>query len=88
MIGIIAATLTSIAAMPQLIKSLKKNSTNDLSWWTIVLRIISAGCWTTHGYFFIEDLATILSGCCIMTWETLILICKIRDKYCIHNENQ
>ena len=82
----IAALLTSIAAMPQLMKSCKRNSTKSLSWWTMCLRIIAASCWMTHGYF-IEDLATIISGCCVSTWEIFIIGCKIRDKYCVNDED-
>ena len=78
-IGYLAAALTTISGLPQLVKIMKTKSTHDVSLWYFVILTIGVGLWLVYGILvhlwpiiFANVLTFIIVGC--------ILGCKIRYK--------
>ncbi|WP_378955848.1 SemiSWEET family sugar transporter [Pelosinus sp. sgz500959] len=51
MIGMIAGILTTCAFFPQVIKTVKSKSTDDLSWTWLVMMIGGVFLWLVYGYY-------------------------------------
>lgn len=49
LLGIIAATITSIASFPQLIKTWKTKKADDLSYGLLIFLITGIGLWIVYG---------------------------------------
>ncbi len=60
-IGIVAGTLTSIAAIPQVIKTLKTRHAKDISIWQPLLLAVGVTLWMVYG-ILIHDLPLILAN--------------------------
>lgn len=77
LIGYLAATLTTVAFLPQLIKTWRERSAKDVSY--AMLLIFSTGvlCWLIYG-FFISSLPIILANSITLVLNLLILILKIK----------
>ncbi|MBN8702631.1 MAG: SemiSWEET transporter [Bacteroidetes bacterium] len=48
-IGYTAATLTTIAFLPQLVRIIKTRSTKDVSWGMYFIMLTGVGLWLTYG---------------------------------------
>lgn len=48
-IGFLAGILTSVAAMPQVVKTIKTGSTRDLSLWQPALLSVGVALWLVYG---------------------------------------
>lgn len=72
LIGYIAAFLTIIAPLPQVIKAIKTKSTKDISMLSIFFYIVILSLWTIYG-LYINDLPIILGdGTPIIFWVAII----------------
>ncbi len=60
-IGLIAGTLTSIASIPQVIKTLKTRHVRDISIWQPLLLAFGVALWMFYG-ILISDLPLILAN--------------------------
>lgn len=60
-IGLVAGTLTSIAAIPQLVKTLRTRHARDISIWQPLLLSIGVALWMAYG-LLIHDLPLILAN--------------------------
>jgi len=60
-IGIVAGTLTSIAAIPQVIKTLRTRHAKDISIWQPLLLAVGVALWMVYG-ILIHDLPLILAN--------------------------
>ena len=60
-IGFVAGILTSIAAIPQVIKTLKTRHVRDISIWQPLLLALGLALWMTYG-ILISDLPLILAN--------------------------
>jgi MtN3 and saliva related transmembrane protein len=49
LVGIIAGTITSMAFLPQVIKSIKEHSATHLTWITLCMAILGQSMWFTYG---------------------------------------
>ena len=49
LVGIIAGTITSMAFLPQVIKSFKEHSATHLTWITLCMAILGQSMWFTYG---------------------------------------
>ena len=49
LLGYLAATLTTLAFIPQVVKSFRTRSVNDLSLAMLVTFTIGVGCWLVYG---------------------------------------
>ncbi|MFH1324575.1 MAG: SemiSWEET transporter [Nanoarchaeota archaeon] len=53
--GLTAATFTTVAGLPQLIKSWKLKETKDISLWMYILNCVGSSLWLAYG-ILIKDL--------------------------------
>ncbi len=60
-VGLVAGTLTSIAALPQVIKTLRTRHTRDISIWQPLLLSVGVALWMVYG-MLINDLPLILAN--------------------------
>ncbi|BCS53018.1 SemiSWEET family sugar transporter [Geobacter sp. SVR] len=60
-IGLLAGTLTSVAAIPQVIKTLRTRHARDISIWQPLLLACGVGLWMLYG-ILIHDLPLILAN--------------------------
>ena len=80
LIGIIAAIFTTVAFFPQTIRVMQTKSTQDLSWWWIVVMAIGAFIWLIYG-ILITSIGLIIANSTIVT----CLIIMIRYKFVYEN---
>jgi MtN3 and saliva related transmembrane protein len=72
-IATIVPITTSIQLLPQLFKTYKTKSVEDLSLYTLLLILINNLLWLIHGYF-IFDYSLIMSGIFSLIINTALLI--------------
>ncbi len=60
-IGLVAGTLTSIAAIPQVVKTLRTRHARDISIWQPILLSIGVALWMIYG-MLIHDLPLIVAN--------------------------
>ena len=74
--GYIAAILTTAAFLPQLIKTLKTKTAEDVSLVTLIMFICGVGCWIIYGYK-ISSLPILIANIITLILNLFILISKI-----------
>ena len=72
-VATLAPILNSIQYFPQLYKAYKTKSVKDLSFYTLLLIIITSIFWTMHGYFT-NDPSLIIAAVISVIINTAILI--------------
>lgn len=82
-IGFVAGILTSIASIPQVIKTLKSRHVRDISVWQPLLLAFGVGLWMAYG-FLINDLPLILANITPLICN-IVLTCM---KICYGREDQ
>jgi len=75
-IGFAAGTLTSLAAIPQLVKTLKTRHVRDISIWQPFLLTIGVALWMIYG-ILIHDLPLIIANMTPLVCNTLLTGLKI-----------
>lgn len=75
-IGLIAGTLTSLAAIPQVIKTLKSRHVRDISIWQPLLLTIGVALWMIYG-ILISDLPLIIANVIPLACNALLTGMKI-----------
>lgn len=78
-LGLVAATCTTIAFIPQAIQTIKTKNTKDLSLPTYVLLIIGIILWLTYG-ILVQDLPVIIANAITFFFIGTILVLKIKHK--------
>jgi MtN3 and saliva related transmembrane protein len=78
-IGYIAATLTTIAFLPQVIKTWKLKETRDISLLMFLILSIGIILWVVHG-FIIKDLPVIIANSITFILCMIILCLKLKYK--------
>ncbi|MGB9082201.1 MAG: SemiSWEET transporter [Desulfuromonadaceae bacterium] len=76
-IGLVAGTLTSIAAIPQVIKTLKTRHARDISVWQPLLLAFGVALWMVYG-ILINDLPLIVANIIPLICNALLTVMKIR----------
>jgi len=76
-VGIIAAFLTTISFLPQVIKIYKTKNTRDLSLWTFVIFLVGVCCWLLYG-ILIGEVPVIIANLMTMVLIIYIIIMKLR----------
>jgi len=79
MIGLVAATFTTIAFVPQAIKTIRTRNTRDLSLAMYIILSTGVIMWLIYG-IFINDLPVILANAITSVFIISILILKIKYK--------
>ena len=78
-LGLLAALLTTIAFLPQLIKIWKTQKTGDISFIMYVILITGVFLWLVYG-FLIKDLPLILANLVTLILASSVLFLKIKYK--------
>ncbi len=77
-IGIIAALLTTSAFVPQVYKTMKTRSTEDLSLGTFSMIFVGTGLWFAYG-LLIKDFPLILANVITCALSGVLFFMKIRN---------
>jgi MtN3 and saliva related transmembrane protein len=75
-IGIIAGTLTSLATIPQVVKTLKTRHVRDISIWQPLLITIGVALWMIYG-ILIYDLPLIIANITPLVCNALLIGMKM-----------
>jgi MtN3 and saliva related transmembrane protein len=75
-IGLLAGTLTSLAAIPQVVKTLRSRHVRDISVWQPLLLSIGVALWMIYG-ILISDLPLILANIIPLACNLLLTGMKI-----------
>lgn len=75
-IGLVAGTLTSLAAIPQVVKTLKSRHVRDISIWQPLLLSIGVALWMVYG-ILINDLPLIVANITPLACNLLLTGMKI-----------
>lgn len=75
-IGLVAGTLTSLAAIPQVIKTLRSRHVRDISVWQPLLLSIGVALWMVYG-ILIGDLPLIVANITPLVCNLLLTGMKI-----------
>ena len=78
MIGAIAAVLTTLAFLPQVIKTIKTKDTSGISLGMYAMQVTGIGLWLEHG-ILIGDMPLILANSVSFVLSGTILYYKIRS---------
>jgi MtN3 and saliva related transmembrane protein len=76
-IGLVAGTLTSIAAIPQVIKTLQTRHVRDISVWQPLLLSFGVALWMIYG-ILISDLPLILANITPLVCNVILTAMKLR----------
>ena len=79
LLGLIAATMTTLSFVPQVIRTWKLKETRDISLSMFVMLAIGIILWTVYG-FIIQDLPVILANCASFILTAIIIFFKIKYK--------
>ncbi len=77
-LGLIAAAFTTVAFIPQAVKTLQTRHTADISFWMYLLLNIGVLLWLVYG-ILLGDLALILANGITVIWTLAILFLKIKN---------
>jgi MtN3 and saliva related transmembrane protein len=78
-IGLLAAACSTLAFIPQAIKTLRTKNTRDLSLGMYVLIVSGTTLWLTYG-IMLGDTPIILANSFILVFSVLILAMKLKHK--------
>lgn len=76
-IGYIAAALSSFSFVPQVVKTVRTKSAEDLSWQMLVIFTLALLLWEVYGIWQ-ESLPMILVNLFLIASASVILVCKVR----------
>ena len=77
LIGLFAATCTTLSFLPQVIKTIRSKNTRDISLWMYSIVTIGLFSWLAYG-ILIGDLPIILANAITATFAGIVLILKIK----------
>ncbi len=77
LVGLLAGALTSIAFLPQVVKTWKSKSAKDLSLGMFLVFFLGVALWLTYG-IIINDLPMIMANTLTLTLSGVILYFKFR----------
>ncbi len=78
-LGLVAGILTTIAYLPQLIKTWQSKSADDLSWSMLIILCAGIILWLVYG-FSIGDIPIVAANIVTFVLASIILVLKIRYK--------
>ncbi|MCP6759526.1 MAG: SemiSWEET transporter [Fischerella sp. CENA71] len=76
-LGLVAATLTTSAFFPQMLKTWQSKSAKDVSYTMVITFIIGVFLWLIYGIYR-QDLAIILANLITLIFNLIILWLKIK----------
>lgn len=79
-LGLLAGTCTTIAYVPQLVKTWRSKSAQDLSWSMLITLWVGVLLWLAYGAY-IQALPVILTNIVTLILSSLILILKLKYEH-------
>jgi MtN3 and saliva related transmembrane protein len=76
-VGLIAGFITSIAAIPQLVRTLRIKHTRDISIWQPLLLSAGVALWMVYG-MLINDLPLILANITPLICNIMLIVLKLK----------
>ena len=76
-VGLVAGTLTSIASIPQVVKTLKTRHVRDISVWQPLLLAFGVALWMLYG-ILINDWPLILANITPLICNAVLTVMKVR----------
>jgi MtN3 and saliva related transmembrane protein len=76
-LGLVAGVLTTLAYLPQLIKTWQSKSANDLSWSMLIILCVGIILWLIYG-FSVHDIPLIAANIVTLLIASVILVLKIK----------
>ena len=76
-VGLVAGALTSIAAIPQVVKTIRTRHARDISIWQPLLLFFGVALWMIYG-MLIHDLPLILANIIPLVCNALLTCLKLR----------
>lgn len=83
-LGLAAGAVTSVAVIPQVVKSFRSRHVRDISIWQPVLLVIGTGLWLVYG-LVLGDIPLILANSFSVLCNSMLIVMKIMF---IDNDNQ
>ncbi|MEB3355163.1 MAG: SemiSWEET transporter [Synechococcales bacterium] len=80
-LGLVAGSLTTIAYLPQLLKTWRSKSAEDISWSMLITLCLGIVLWLVYGSY-VHDLPVILANVVTLMLTSFILVLKIRYRRC------
>jgi MtN3 and saliva related transmembrane protein len=80
LIGIAAATLTTLSFMPQVLKTIKSKDTESISFYMYLMFVSGVFCWIIYG-FFLNNYQIITANIITFILAGIVLMMKIKDKF-------
>lgn len=78
-LGLVAGVLTTIAYLPQLLKTWQSKSADDLSWSMLIILCLGIILWLVYG-FSVHDIPIVAANIVTFMLASVILVLKIRYK--------
>jgi MtN3 and saliva related transmembrane protein len=78
-LGLIAGAMTTIAYLPQLMKTWQSKSAEDLSWGMLITLCVGIILWLIYGVM-VQDIPLITANLVTFAFASVILFLKIRYK--------
>jgi MtN3 and saliva related transmembrane protein len=78
-LGLVAGVLTTIAYLPQLLKTWKSKSADDLSWSMLIMLCTGIVLWLVYGVY-VQDVPIIAANIVTLCFSSVILVLKVRYK--------
>jgi MtN3 and saliva related transmembrane protein len=78
-LGLVAGTCTSLAAVPQLVKAWKTKEVKDVSLKMFLLYVVGIGLWLVYGIIK-TDSPIIITNSISLTFHAAMLVLKLRYK--------
>jgi MtN3 and saliva related transmembrane protein len=78
-LGLVAGALTTIAYFPQMLKTWRSKSAEDLSWTMLITLCVGIILWLVYGVI-VHDIPLIAANIVTFAFASVILVLKIRYK--------
>jgi MtN3 and saliva related transmembrane protein len=76
-VGLVAGFITSVAAIPQLVRTLRIKHTRDISIWQPLLLSVGVALWMVYG-MLINDLPLILANITPLICNIMLIVLKLK----------
>ncbi len=80
-VGLVAGTLTSVAAIPQVVRTLRTGQVRDISIWQPLLLTVGVALWMVYG-MLISDLPLMLANITPLVCNSLLVFLKFKYRDC------
>jgi MtN3 and saliva related transmembrane protein len=79
LVGMIAGVITSVAALPQVVKTIRSRSTGDLSLWQPALLSVGVGLWLAYG-ILLKNIPLVVMNILPLGTNLMLTVLKLKEK--------